>query len=28
VDNNVLRKLGINHTSEAVYGTKKLYHAK
>lgn len=28
VDINVLKKLGINYTSEPVYQTKKLYHAK
>jgi uncharacterized protein (UPF0371 family) len=28
VDVNVLKKLGINYTSEPVYQTKKLYHAK
>ncbi len=28
VDNSCLRKLGVDNTSEAVYGTKKLYHAK
>ena len=28
VDDNVLKKLGVDHTSEPVYGTKKLYHAK
>ena len=28
VDSGVLRKLGISHTSEPVYETKKLYHAK
>lgn len=26
VDNNCLKKLGIDNTSEAVYGSKKLYH--
>ena len=28
VDESTLRKLGIDHTSEPVYGSKKLYHAK
>ena len=28
VDINVLKKLGINYTSDSVYQTKKLYHAK
>ena len=28
VDVNVLKKLGINYTSEPIYQTKKLYHAK
>jgi uncharacterized protein (UPF0371 family) len=28
VDVNVLKKLGINYTSEPVYQSKKLYHAK
>ncbi|MBP5216587.1 MAG: DUF1846 family protein, partial [Bacilli bacterium] len=28
VDDSTLRKLGIDHTSDAVYGSKKLYHAK
>ena len=28
VDINVLKKLGINYTSDPVYQTKKLYHAK
>jgi len=28
VDVNVLKKLGINYTSDPVYQTKKLYHAK
>ncbi len=28
VDINVLKKLGINYTSEPIYQTKKLYHAK
>ena len=28
VDAGVLRKLGVNHTSEPVYETKKLYHAR
>ena len=28
VDNNCLRKLGIDYTSEPSYGSKKLYHSK
>ena len=28
VDDSTLRKLGIDHTSEPLYGSKKLYHAK
>jgi uncharacterized protein (UPF0371 family) len=28
VDCSTLKKLGIDHTSEPIYETKKLYHAK
>ena len=28
VDESTLRKLGIDHTEEPMYGSKKLYHAK